>query len=250
MATLITYNGVQYSIPTRGELNWDSINSYLVALGASLPAGGVQALTSELDFGASFGLKSLYYKSRTANPADAGQIRLANGDTIAWRNAANSGNVALSVVSDRIRFAGTELVDLNSTQTLSAKTLTAPVLSGTVSGTAVLPATVTHTQSAWVTMTGLTNSWVTPSASAANQGSAQYRLDSNGVVWLRGSIGAGTLNTTVFTLPAGFRPPVLMQFAIVSLGAFGSVTIDTGGNISVNGNNTYVSLSGVAFSVI
>lgn len=252
MAINVTYNGVSYTIPTRGELNWDSLNPYLQALAASMPAGGSNApLTSELDFGAAFGVKSLYYKSRTANPAAAGVVRLANGDSVSWRNVANSADLALTTnASNRLALAGVEQVDLSSAQTLTNKTLTAPVLSGSVSGTAVLPTTVTHTQSAWVTMTGLTNSWVTPSASASNQGSAQYRFDSNGVVWFRGSIGAGTLGATFFTMPSGLRPPVLQQFAVVSLGAFGLITIDTTGAVSASGNNTYVSLSGVSYSVI
>lgn len=113
MSTLVTYNGVQYTVPAYQDTGWaqgtGNLSSYLIALatGSLQQTGGAFTLTSEVDFGASFGLKSLYYKSRTANPASTGQIRLAKTDTIDWRNNANSGDLPLGINgSDQLTYNG------------------------------------------------------------------------------------------------------------------------------------------------
>lgn len=99
MASSILFNGVSYSVPTEGDFSWGpSLSSYLIAIstGALQNTGGTFTLGAEIDFGASFGLKSLYFKSRTALPASAGQVRLGNTESLSWRNAANSADLALS----------------------------------------------------------------------------------------------------------------------------------------------------------
>jgi hypothetical protein len=74
-------------------------------------AGGTFTLTAEVDFGATYGLKTAYYKSRATNPSGAGIIRLGNTELVAWRNAANSGNLSLGVnASDQFLFTGGPLV--------------------------------------------------------------------------------------------------------------------------------------------
>lgn len=100
-------------------------------------AGGTFTLTSEVDFGAAFGLKSLYYKTRTSNIADAGQFRLARADVISWRNQANGANLDLGVSSSNVlQFNGidvqpqiavgdTDTIDL----TFSASTITGDIKS-------------------------------------------------------------------------------------------------------------------------
>lgn len=113
MATNVVLNGVSYSIPAPGDTAWgESLSNYLVAsaTGFLQKAGGTFTLTAEVDFGASFGLKGLYLKSRTANPASAGQVRLGNTDGIYWRNAANSANLGLVVGADNLlTFNGTAI---------------------------------------------------------------------------------------------------------------------------------------------
>jgi hypothetical protein len=75
-------------------------------------AGGLFQLLAEVDFGTAYGVKSLYYKTRTANIADAGQIRLARADVVSWRNQANDGNLDLSVnSSNKLLFNGASIVD-------------------------------------------------------------------------------------------------------------------------------------------
>jgi hypothetical protein len=101
-AVNVTLNGVSYSIPEPGDTAWgQSLTDYLIATGSGLlqKSGGAFTLTGEVDFGNTFGLKSVYYKSRATNPATAGQFRLGNTEAIEWRNAANSGNLPLSVDS-------------------------------------------------------------------------------------------------------------------------------------------------------
>lgn len=108
-----TFNGVVYQIPTQGDLNWaPPLTRYLVALaaGAISPSGGSYPLTSDLNFGSSFGLVAPYYKSSSANISTAGVLRLSNTDSIGWRNFANNGNLLLGVnTSDQLTFNGTAI---------------------------------------------------------------------------------------------------------------------------------------------
>lgn len=110
MAINVVLNGVTYSIPESGGTAWgQGLTDYLVAQASGLlqKAGGTFTLTAEVDFGATYGLKSLYYKSRGTNPASSGQVRLANAESVSWRNAANDANLALSVdSSNNLTFNG------------------------------------------------------------------------------------------------------------------------------------------------
>ena len=123
--TTTTVDGVSYDIPSNGERGWGTEASNLLkALGDNslLIKGGSIPLTSEADFGASFGLKSIYFSSRTADAADSGALRLANTDDIGWRNGANDANLFLDIASDKLQFDGVDLVDISSSQTLTNKT--------------------------------------------------------------------------------------------------------------------------------
>lgn len=67
-------------------------------------------MLADVDFGTAFGIKSLYYKTRTTNIADAGQFRLARADVISFRNQANNGNLNLGVsASDVLQFNGADI---------------------------------------------------------------------------------------------------------------------------------------------
>jgi hypothetical protein len=127
LATVVTYNGVSYSIPGIGESNWGGVigvDGILVALAQNTlsTGGGLFALSADLDFGPSAGLVAAYFKSRSSNLPATGTFRLANGDTIAFRNHANSADLALSVnASDQLTFGGSGLISGNSTTTLQNK---------------------------------------------------------------------------------------------------------------------------------
>ena len=101
---------------------------------------------------------------------------------------------------------------------------------------------------AWIAPT-LVNSWVDFGSSYETAG---YQKESNGTIRLKGKVKSGTVayQTAVFTLPAGFRPSLIQTFPVCSNGAFGIVTVETDGVVSVVvGNNTYVSLDGISFKI-
>lgn len=110
MASTISFNGSSYSIPAEGDSGWGSnLSSYLIAIasGALQKTGGTFALTSEVDFGSTFGAKLAYLKSQAANPSSSGIIRLGNNESIKWRNAANNADLDLTVnASNILQFNG------------------------------------------------------------------------------------------------------------------------------------------------
>ena len=138
MATIVSYNGSNFSIPANREpRGWgSSLTSFLleVAEASLTPSGGNYRLQADLNLGSdgvtpsSFGLVALYYKSVTANIAQSGQLRLARADTIAWRSTTNT-DLPLGVsASDRLQFDSVNIPTISSTDTLTNKTLTSPVI--------------------------------------------------------------------------------------------------------------------------
>lgn len=128
MATNVSLNGTTYAVPATAEDNWgDEVSNYLIALGSGVlqKAGGAFTLTAEIDFGATYGIKSAYFKSR-GTVASTGILRLANAETIEWRNNANSGDLALNVTSgDVLAFDGVKVPTISSTDTLTNKSIDA-----------------------------------------------------------------------------------------------------------------------------
>lgn len=115
MATSVSLNGVSYTIPATGDDGWgDQVSAYLIAIASATlqKSGGAFTLTADVDFGANFGLKSTYYKSR-GTVSTAGVLRLANAESIGWRNAANSADLQLVVNSSNVlTYAGNPIVTL------------------------------------------------------------------------------------------------------------------------------------------
>lgn len=114
MSLIVTLNGQNFIIPQTNEVGWGSnLDDYFVAIPAGVlqKTGGLFTLSAETDFGSAFGLKSLYYKSRTSNIAATGILRLANNsDAISFRNAANSADLAITVnASNQLCFNGTPI---------------------------------------------------------------------------------------------------------------------------------------------
>jgi len=110
MAQIISFNGSSYTIPDVNDTDWgQNVTDFLVAIpnGVLQPTGGLFSLSADVDFGANFGLESIYYKSRTANIAQSGIVRLARVDSVVWRNQANGADLALAVnASDQLMFNG------------------------------------------------------------------------------------------------------------------------------------------------
>lgn len=103
----------------------------------------------------------------------------------------------------------------------------------------------------WITPT-LLNSWVNY---GAGYDPAGYLKDPLGFVHLRGQIKSGTVNSTVFVLPVGYRPSGQNQFANVDNGGGGTygtvaaVYVDGAGTVSIFGSQapTFATLSGITF---
>jgi len=112
LSTSITFpqpDGATYIIPAVDDDNWgQNVTNFLIAIPNGVPPrDGTFALTGDLSFGGSFGLESKYYKPLTINPASTGLVRLAKTDTVAWRNNANSADLALGIDgSNRLTFNG------------------------------------------------------------------------------------------------------------------------------------------------
>jgi hypothetical protein len=124
MSTTVSVDGTSYEVPEDAERGWGTeVSNLIIALADSslLIKGGSIPLTSEADFGTNFGLKSIYFKTGTALPAAAGVLRLANADTISWRNAANDADLVLKITTERMQYEGSDVVLSDSTDTLTNK---------------------------------------------------------------------------------------------------------------------------------
>ena len=137
MSVTVTVNGTNYTIPETGDEGWgDEVTSWIQATSLHMlqKTGGLFTLSAEVDFGANFGLTSVYYKSRTAGIAQSGVLRLANVDKIGIRDTGGSNDLLLGAGStdEILEYAGKDIVNIDSTQTLSNKTYNDPVFTGTV----------------------------------------------------------------------------------------------------------------------
>lgn len=103
-------NGITYYYPERGDRAWGpGASNWAAAVTAGMlqKSGGLFTLLAEVDFGATYGLKSAYLKSQGTNLASAGVIRLANAEIVNWRDAANSADLPLTVnSSNQLTFNG------------------------------------------------------------------------------------------------------------------------------------------------
>lgn len=114
MATNVTFNGVTYSVPAEGDTGWGpDLSAYFISIASNAfqKTGGSFTLTAEANFGATYGLKSVYYKSAAANPASAGALRLGNTQGVYWRNNANNADIGLVVTAgDTLQFNSANVI--------------------------------------------------------------------------------------------------------------------------------------------
>lgn len=247
MAQNISFNGVTYSVPDVGDESWgQSLSAYLVAIpqGALQKTGGSFTLTADVNFGASFGLLSLYYKSRSSNLSTAGILRLAVADTIGWRNNANGANLLLAVDgSNRLTFNGSILGVIAAA--LTASRALASDSSGNI---AVSTVTTTELQR----LSGITSTVVGISDS---QTLTNKVLSGNTAVTLISGSGTITHNTTgtitvpnaTDTLVGKATSDVLTNktlsgnTAVTLISGSGTLTLNTSGTITVpNATDTLV----------
>jgi hypothetical protein len=142
-------------------------------------AGGLFSLTADVNFGPTFGVIAPYFKSTSANLAQAGVIRLANADLIEWRNAANSGNDTLGVnASDQLTYNSFPLVSggggytttatAAGTTTLTVASTTQQYFTGSTTQTVLLPVASTLTLGFQFQIINQSSGVVTVQSSGAN----------------------------------------------------------------------------------
>lgn len=133
MSTSVIFNGTTYSIPVEGDSDWGTnLSNYFVAIaaGAFQKTGGSFTLTAETNFGATYGLKTAYVKSQATNPASNGVFRLGNAESIKWRNAANTGDLDLTVnASNALQFNSNSIALQSSALSQFAATTSAQLAS-------------------------------------------------------------------------------------------------------------------------
>ena len=101
------------------------------------------------------------------------------------------------------------------------------------------------------------NAWTTASllSSWTQFGSipTAYAKDSFGNIYIRGWVNGGTVGSgnPVFTLPTGYRPTYNHIFPSISSGlTLSRIDVKTTGDVEVIvGNNAWVTLSGIVFSI-
>lgn len=113
MSVVLNINGTDYFYPETGDQAWGpDATDWAVAVTSGMlqKSGGLFQLLAETNFGPNFGLKSLYFKSYSANPSSAGTLRLAHANSIGWRNQANDGDLLLTVdSSNNLLFNGSPI---------------------------------------------------------------------------------------------------------------------------------------------
>jgi len=102
-----------------------------------------------------------------------------------------------------------------------------------------------NSEEAWI-VPAFMNGWINFDTT---HNPAGYFKDSLGIVHLRGLVKNGTNNTTIFTLPVGYRPSNReLQAVQTNLNIIGRVDILADGQVTVvSGSNVWVSLDGITF---
>jgi microcystin-dependent protein len=196
-AVIVPVNGTNYTIPQTNEKGWGTqVTAWIQAISANTlqPSGGTFTLGADVDFGASFGLKSGYLKSRSASPSTLGVLRLGNLESIGWRNAANSANYLLTVdASGYLNFNGAPLLSPSALTPLKAMATDA---SGIISTSAVTSFELAYLSGALSSVRGIsdtatfTNKTISGSANTlSNIALGSFNLGTAGGVLVYGAGG-------------------------------------------------------------
>jgi len=94
----------------------------------------------------------------------------------------------------------------------------------------------------WVGVT-LQNSWVNYDATYG-MANLTYIRKIGSVVYMRGLLKSGTMNTTMFTLPTGYRPAINQIFSTISAAVLGELRVNANGTVvCTSGSNVWFSIS-------
>lgn len=242
----VNWAGQSYNIPNqRGDTPWSGLSDFAIAVAAKgiNTNGGAFTLLADLNFGATFGVVSTYFKSRTANIATAGILRLASADTIQWRNNANGGNVSLSKNSSdellwngsRIILAGGGLIvnaDISASAAIAFSKLAALTSGNIIVGSAgTVPTSVAVSGDATLVASGALT-LATVNSNVGSFTAANITVNAKGLITAAasGSAGVSSVSGTANQITStGGTTPVL---ALAS-------PLTTPGAITVSGNLTF-----------
>lgn len=252
MSVNVTVNGTSYSIPQTGETGWGAVvTSWIQAVSSSTlqKNGGTFTLTAEAYFGASFGIKSLYYKSSGVNPSGTGILRLANAEAVAWRNAGNSADLPLTVnASDQLTYNsiridnGTSYNPNNHGVVLSGSANVLTVIAPDASTVKTLISGGASADPAWgILALGGGGTGATSKAGAFD---ALSPMSASGDIIYGGASGTGTClakgsDTQVLTLASGLPSWASPVTGITTVGTIDSQTASNDGAV-ITGGTTIV----------
>ena len=107
------------------------------------------------------------------------------------------------------------------------------------------PAPPTPNNTGWITPT-CENGWAAQTGLGVTPG-AYRRL--NGAVHFRGNIKGGTVGSTMFTLPAEFRPATNLAFPVAHSTGVGRCNVFSNGKVTADAPSELVALNGIYYTL-
>lgn len=97
----------------------------------------------------------------------------------------------------------------------------------------------------------LLNGWIQYDSGTSGYQQARFFKGDNNIVHMEGLIKNGTSNdgTSIFVLPAGYRPARTLIFPVSTSSGYGRIDIYLEGNVRTNGDygDSFISISGISF---